>query len=130
MVHLNKTDVGQFCWLDLAATDAEKAKTFYENLFGWSSYEQPANGGSFTRLRLWGHDVGSLYQLRGALLKHGIPSHWTPYVRVDDVENAVQRDRPRRNCSSTEPHPFRQSVQKSGTGISDFFETCLSAIRA
>ena len=91
MVHLNKTDVGQFCWLDLAATDAEKAKTFYENLFGWSSYEQPANGGSFTRLRLWGHDVGSLYQLRGALLKHGIPSHWTPYVRVDDVENAVQR---------------------------------------
>jgi hypothetical protein len=40
---------------------------------------------------LWGQDVGSLYQLKSALLAHGIPSHWTPYVRVDDVENAVQR---------------------------------------
>ena len=61
------------------------------NLFGWTPYEHPANGGSFTRLRLWDQDVGSLYQLRRVLLDHGIPSHWTPYVRVDDVENAVQR---------------------------------------
>ena len=91
MVHSSKTDAGQFCWLDLAATDAEKAKAFYGNLFGWTSYEQPANGGSFTRLRLWDQDVGSLYQLKSALLAHGIPSHWTPYVRVDDVEIAVQR---------------------------------------
>lgn len=68
MVHSSKTDAGQFCWLDLAATDAEKAKAFYGNLFGWTSYEQPANGGSFTRLRLWGQDVGSLYQLKSALL--------------------------------------------------------------
>jgi len=91
MVHSSRKDAGQFCWLDLAATDAEKAKAFYGNLFGWTSCEQPANGGSFTRLRHWGQDVGSLYQLKSALLAHGIPSHWTPYVRVDDVETAVQR---------------------------------------
>jgi len=91
MAHSSRRDNGQFCWLDLAATDAEKAKAFYGNLFGWTSYEQPANGGSFTRLSLWGQDVGSLYQLKSALLAHGIPSHWTPYVRVDDVEMAVQR---------------------------------------
>ena len=60
MVHLSKTDVGRFCWLDLAATNVEKAKSFYGNLFGWTSFEQPANGGSFTRLRLWGQDVDSL----------------------------------------------------------------------
>ncbi|MGA7346274.1 MAG: hypothetical protein WBY01_12060 [Pseudolabrys sp.] len=29
--------------------------------------------------------------MRRVLLDHGIPSHWTPYVRVDDIENAVQR---------------------------------------
>jgi uncharacterized protein len=91
MVHLGKTDADQFCWLDLAATDAEKATAFYGNLFGWTSCEQPANDGSVTRLRLRGQDVGSLYQLKSALLAHGIPLHWTPYVRVDDVENAVQR---------------------------------------
>ena len=28
LVNLGKTDAGRFCWLDLAATDAEKAKAF------------------------------------------------------------------------------------------------------
>jgi predicted enzyme related to lactoylglutathione lyase len=52
MVALSKTDTGQFCWLDLAASDADSAKLFYRKLFGWTSHEQQANGGSFTRLRL------------------------------------------------------------------------------
>ena len=91
MVALSKTDTGQFCWLDLAATDADSAKIFYRKLFGWTSHEQQANGGSFTRLRLSDQDVGSIYQLRERLLDHGMSSHWTPYVRVNDVKEAVQR---------------------------------------
>jgi uncharacterized protein len=91
MVHLGKTDAGRFCWFDLAATDAERAKSFYGKLFGWTSYEQAANGGSFTRLQLSNEDIGSVYQLRKALLNNGMPSHWTPYVRVDDVEDAARR---------------------------------------
>lgn len=91
MVHISKMDAGQFCWLDLAATDADSAKTFYRNLFGWTSHEQLANGGSFTRLRLSDHDVGSIYQLRETLLDNGMTSHWTPYVRVKDIERAAGR---------------------------------------
>lgn len=91
MVRLGNVDTGRFCWVDLAATDADSAKAFYENLFGWTSHVQPANGGSFTRLRLLDQDVGSIYQLRDALLDHGMPSHWTPYVRVDNVQDAVRR---------------------------------------
>jgi uncharacterized protein len=91
MVQLGKTDAGRFCWLDLAATDADRAKVFYGKLFGWTSHEQAANGGSFTRLRLSNEDIGSVYQLREKLLDNGMPSHWTPYVRVDNVENAVRR---------------------------------------
>lgn len=91
MIHFGKADAGQFCWLDLAATDASSAKTFYRNLFGWTSHDQLANGGSFTRLRLSDHDVGSIYQLRETLLDNGMTSHWTPYVRVSDIEHAVER---------------------------------------
>jgi len=50
-----------------------------------------ANGGSFTRLRLSDHDVGSIYQLRETLLDNGMTSHWTPYVRVNDIERAAGR---------------------------------------
>jgi hypothetical protein len=91
MVQLGNGDIGRFCWVDLAATDACSAKTFYENLFGWTSHEQLANGGSFTRLRLSDQDIGSIYQLRDVLLEHGIPSHWTPYVRVTNVNDTMRR---------------------------------------
>ena len=82
---------GRFCWMDLAATDADRAKDFYGELFGWTPQEQAANGGVFTKLQLSGQDVGSIYQLRRAYLDAGIASHWTPYVQVDDVDAAVAR---------------------------------------
>jgi uncharacterized protein len=91
MMRLGKTDNGQFCWLDLAATDAGSAKIFYRNLFGWTSHEQEANGGSFIRLQLSDRDVGSIYQLRETLLDRGMGSHWTPYVQVNDVNDSVRR---------------------------------------
>jgi predicted enzyme related to lactoylglutathione lyase len=91
MIDPGKAASGQFCWVDLAAADVGTAKEFYEKLFGWSSCEQPANGGSFTRLLLSGRDVGSMYQLAEKQLAGGVPSHWTPYVRVDDAEESARR---------------------------------------
>jgi len=91
MVRHGKTDSGQFCWLDLAATDAGSAKAFYRKMFGWTSHEQAVNGGSFIRLRLSNQDVGSIYQLRETLLERGVSSHWTPYVRVIDVDDSIRR---------------------------------------
>jgi predicted enzyme related to lactoylglutathione lyase len=91
MIDLGQAASGEFCWVDLAAADAGTAKEFYEKLFGWSAREQPASGGSFTRLLLSGRDVGSMYQLAEKQLAAGVPSHWTPYVRVDDADGAVRR---------------------------------------
>ena len=91
MAPIVNTNAGRFCWVDLAATDAARAKAFYSQLFGWTSREQPANGGSFTRMRLSGQDVGSLYQLSRDHLDRGVPSHWTPYIRVHDVGDAARR---------------------------------------
>jgi predicted enzyme related to lactoylglutathione lyase len=82
---------GRVCWIDLAASDAERAKSFYGALFGWTARDQAAHGGVFTRLHLGGHDVGSLYQLGRAQLEQGVPSHWTPYVQVADVASACRR---------------------------------------
>ena len=85
------TEPGLFCWVDLAAADAKSAIAFYGALFGWTAQEQKANGGSFIRLRLNGEDVGSLYQLGRMEISGGVPSHWTPYIRVENVEIAVER---------------------------------------
>jgi hypothetical protein len=84
---------GRFCWLDLAAADADAAADFYRKLFGWEAREQRLPAGPFTRLTLGDADVGSLYQLGRAHLEHGVPSHWTPYVHVEDLDAALERAR-------------------------------------
>ena len=91
MLYLDKTATGQFCWVDLAPTDAARATAFYRQVFGWTPREQAANGGTFTRLQLSERDVGSIYQLRRKRIDDGMPSHWTPYVRVDDADDAARR---------------------------------------
>ncbi|MFO0992509.1 MAG: VOC family protein [Hyphomicrobiales bacterium] len=91
MANLTDINAGRFCWVDLAATDAERAKAFYGQLFGWAFREQPANGGRFTYVQLSGQNVGSLYQLRRNQLNLGVASHWTPYIHVDDVADAAGR---------------------------------------
>ena len=90
MIDLGNAMVGRFCWVDLAATDAARATDFYAQVFGWAPCEQLANGGSFTRMRVSGQDVGSIYQLKRAHRDQGVPSHWTPYIRVDDVDHVAR----------------------------------------
>jgi uncharacterized protein len=91
MVDIGGITAGHFCWVDLAATDATLAQDFYGQLLGWTASEEHANGGSFTRLRLSGEDVGSMYQLKRAHVDHGVQSHWTPYIRVDNVDDVARR---------------------------------------
>ena len=91
MIQQNDMQAGRFCWIDLATSNAPGATAFYRDVFGWTPREQAANGGSFTRLQLADRDVGSLYQLSRAQVEQGAPSHWTPYVGVDDIDDAVRR---------------------------------------
>lgn len=82
---------GAFCWLDLAATDEGRARGFYAEAFGWTFAEQRANGGRYTRCLVGDRAIGSLYPLRRSDVDRGVPSHWTPYLRVDSVDAAARR---------------------------------------
>ena len=90
-IDLRQAQPGSFCWLDLAARDVVRARAFYAAAFGWTFTDESANGGRFVRLHAGGRPAGSLYQLRSALVDAGVPSHWTPYVRVDDADAALRR---------------------------------------
>lgn len=91
MISLPGAAAGRFCWVDLATVDSQKAAGFYQALFGWRAAERQALGGSFSLLELAGGPVGSMYQLDRAQRSRGVPSHWTPYVRVERIEDALQR---------------------------------------
>lgn len=90
----DESPLNGFCWLDLAARDMAPATTFYAQAFGWRFETQRANDGSFTRCRAGTREVGSLYPLRRAQLERGVSSHWTPYIRVGDVDALAARIAP------------------------------------
>lgn len=82
---------GRFCWADLAASDAAAAQAFYAGLFGWTVGQRHALGGRYALLQRAGRGIASLYQLRHEQLAQGVPSHWTPYVRVASADAAARR---------------------------------------
>ena len=83
--------VGEASWIELMTTDLNGAKTFYQDLFGWTPGDT--------------HDMGPMgtYQLfnRGARMMGGmmnkpkelahVPPHWALYFRVDDLDAAAGR---------------------------------------
>ena len=79
---------GCFCWNELMTTDVDKALAFYRALGGFATRALPmGEGGAY-------HILESDGRGRAGLMKvpmEGIPSHWTPYVQVDDVDTVVAR---------------------------------------
>src|SRR6184192_2562000 len=77
-----------FCHLELASTDAAKAKTFYSSLFDWKlSDMEMGNGMTYTTFKPTGDSPG------GGMMQHpqpGAPSAWLPYV-LDDVKAAAAK---------------------------------------
>ncbi|HLM55582.1 MAG TPA: VOC family protein [Pyrinomonadaceae bacterium] len=75
---------GTFCWNELSTRDAKSAKKFYTQLLGWQLKESDAAGMVYSEIVAGGEHVGGIYQM-GAEFGDA-PSHWVPYVAVDDVE--------------------------------------------
>jgi predicted enzyme related to lactoylglutathione lyase len=80
---------GTFCWPELNTTDVAAAKSFYSDLFGWSSSDSPIpQGGVYTMLKLAGQDVGAMSTLQNDM--PGVPPHWMSYVAVADADETVK----------------------------------------
>lgn len=89
----SKKDETRFCWLDLASSSTRKAEEFYAYMFGWQAQHNRVNGGEYTCFVGGGEAIASLYQLAPRQLAAGVPSHWTPYVSVHDVDEMASRAR-------------------------------------
>ncbi|RNL50033.1 VOC family protein [Arthrobacter oryzae] len=83
--HLN----GAPCWIDLMTSDAEKAKSFYGELFGWTfvAGDQEKYGGYITASKN-GKSVAGLMQKQEN--QAGMPDIWSTYLRTDDAAASAQ----------------------------------------
>ena len=82
----NGMSVGKFIWNDLAAADTAAAIDFYQAVFGWTADIEHVNGGQFIRLKSDGQDIGSMYTMSPREREFGVPSHWTSYICVENIE--------------------------------------------
>ena len=83
---------GTFCWVELATSDSDAAKTFYTQLFGWTYEDHPMGPDMvYTMLKLDGKDVGALYKLMAEQAAHGVPPHWLSYVSVTSADESTEK---------------------------------------
>ncbi len=92
MPHLDKHVPGSFCWIELATTDQNAAKTFYDSLFGWSAADFPMGpNGFYTMFKLDGKDAAAAYTMRPEDSAQGVPPHWMLYVCVESADAAARK---------------------------------------
>ncbi len=92
MAVIGKHAAGSFWWVELATTDQEAAKRFYQSLLGWQAHDSPMGPDDFyTMFQREGRLVGAAYTLRPAQRDQGVPPHWTLYICVASADEAVRR---------------------------------------
>jgi predicted enzyme related to lactoylglutathione lyase len=80
---------GAFCWNELGTTDVEAAKKFYTELLGWTLKAGDAGTMIYNEIVVNGQAMGGIYQMGPEF--GDAPSHWMPYVAVDDVDASSKR---------------------------------------
>lgn len=83
-----KTPLKTFCWVDLCTHELKGSQEFYRGLFGWEPKMTDRDYGMF---ELKGEAVGGHYPMPAEMAEHQVPSHWTSYVLVDDVDACAAR---------------------------------------
>lgn len=82
---------GAFSWSELTTTDAQGAKTFYGEMFGWElDDELMPDGGAYTMAKVDGEPKAGIMAMP-ANVPPGTPPHWGIYITVDDVDAAVEK---------------------------------------
>jgi predicted enzyme related to lactoylglutathione lyase len=76
---------GTLSWTELVTSDAEAAKAFYTDLFGWTYDDRPVGDDTvYSMAQLDGRSVAALYRADE-------PPHWNCYVTVESVDATAAR---------------------------------------
>ncbi|MCP5096670.1 MAG: VOC family protein [Chloroflexi bacterium] len=83
---------GVFCWVDLASSDPEAAKTFYTSLFGWEFEDTHTDIGTiYTMFKLNGYNVAAVSRMSPEMQAQGVPPFWSSYVSHSNVDAAAAK---------------------------------------
>ena len=76
---------GSFSWCELMTNNAQEAKAFYEQLFGWETEDIILPDMAYSLIKKDGKEIGG-----GIVEMPDRPAMWSAYVTVNDVDETVQ----------------------------------------
>jgi uncharacterized protein len=76
-----------FVWDELGTSDVDGAARFYEDVFGWTAEDAGPEFGGYRLFKQGETNVGGLM----AVPDPSIPTHWLPYVGVEDTDATVAK---------------------------------------
>jgi len=74
---------GTPCWVDLLSSDVDKSKSFYTELFGWTSQDTGEEFGGYVNFQSDGYQVAGMI---GNAPGSGSPDAWTTYISTADIK--------------------------------------------
>ncbi|MHC5063756.1 MAG: VOC family protein [Planctomycetota bacterium] len=80
---------GGFTWNERASKDIEKARAFYGKLLGWDFEDHPSSPSKYYIIKDGDENRGGLMQMTEEWGE--VPSHWTVYFDVENVDETVTR---------------------------------------
>lgn len=91
MPEVTKHEPGTFCWIELATHDANAARKFYSDLFGWSVNEVPMGENGFYYIaQKSGKDAAAFYEMMPDMRAAGVPPNWMTYVCVTNADKVAE----------------------------------------
>ncbi|MEJ2604847.1 MAG: VOC family protein [Gammaproteobacteria bacterium] len=81
-------EAGAFCWNELACRDIDGAREFYHDIFGWDYALNEDAPTTYYVIRNGERTNGGLLQMNEQWGE--MPSHWSVYFAVDDVDARVE----------------------------------------
>ena len=72
---------GKFVWFEHMSEDIDRARAFYEPLFGWQTQEMPVGQQTYHVILNGSDPIGGFRSAPA-----GMPSHWASYLSVPDVD--------------------------------------------
>ncbi len=83
---------GEFCWIELATSNQDAAKSFYSALFGWTVQDVPTGPANvYSLLQLQGRIAAGAFALSPSESAAGVPPHWHLYVAVASADEAAKK---------------------------------------
>ena len=83
---------GEFCWIELATSNQNAAKSFYAALFGWTARDVPIGPSEiYSLFELEGRVAAGTFTISPSESAAGIPPHWQLYVAVTSADESAKK---------------------------------------